>query len=179
MTYQSRNPIVLEAIEKAWENSKTQKQAAEKYLNMLRNDKELRDAATARYLQRIASEDVSARSRTNRISFKRQAEKISKQVLLKKGEHSTPNVSLKNTAVNYAKNIFDYFALPDLGIALGDATKADLEHVVKREHGKMNTHKRNHKFLSAILEKMPEGKIVRDVWKIEDVEAIHTDVMVS
>ena len=47
MTYQTRNPIVLEAIEKAWENSKTQKQAAEKYLNMLRNDKELRDAATA------------------------------------------------------------------------------------------------------------------------------------
>ena len=81
MTYQSRNPIVSEAIEKAWENSKTQKQAAEKYLNMLRNNKELRDAATARYLQRIASEDVSARSRTNRISFKRQAEKISKQVL--------------------------------------------------------------------------------------------------
>jgi len=102
-----------------------------------------------------------------------------KQVLLKKGEHSTPNVSLKNTAVNYAKNIFDYFALPELGIALGDATKSDLEIVVKREHSKMSTHKHNHKFLSAILEKMPEGKIVRDVWKIEDVEAIHTDVMVS
>jgi predicted Ser/Thr protein kinase len=84
MTYQSKNPIVTEAIEKAWENSKTQKEAAEKYLQMLRNDKELRDAATARYLQRIASEDVSSRSRANRISFRREAEKISKQVVLQR-----------------------------------------------------------------------------------------------
>jgi hypothetical protein len=44
---------------------------------------------------------------------------------------------------------------------------------------KANTHRRNHKFLSAILERMPDDKIVRDVWRIEDVEAIHTDVMVS
>ena len=179
MTYQMRNPIVLEAIEKAWEASKTQKEAAEKYLEMLRSDKKLRDAATARYLQRIASEDVSARSRGNRASFRKQAEKISKQVLLQKGEHSVPSVSLKNTAALYAKNIFDYFALPDLGICLGDAMKSDLEHVVHKEGLKANTHRRNHKFLSAILEKMSEDKIVRDVWKIEDVEAIHTDVMVS
>jgi hypothetical protein len=179
MTYQSKNPIVTQAIEKAWENSKTQKEAAEKYLQMLRNDKELRDAATARYLQRIASEDVSSRSRANRISFRREAEKISKQVVLQKGETSTPSVSLKNTAAVYSKNIFDYFQLPDLGIRLGDATKGDLEHVVQKESKKMNTHRRNHKFLSAILDKMPEGKTVRDVWKPEDVEAIHTDVMVS
>ena len=179
MTYQTKNPIVSEAIEKAWENAKNQREAAENYLKMLRSDKVLRDAATARYLQRIASEDVSARPRANRISFRREAEKISKQVVLQKGETSTPNVSFKNTAAVYSRNIFDYFHLPELGIRLGDATKGDLEHAVSKEQGKMHTHRRNHKFLSAILEKMPEGKIVRDVWKAEDVEAIHTDVMVS
>ena len=179
MTYQTKNPIVSKAIEKAWENAKNQREAAENYLKMLRSDKVLRDAATARYLQRIASEDVSARSRPNRISFRREAEKISKQVVLQKGETSTPNVSLKNTAAVYSKSILDYFPLPDLGIPLGDANKAELEGVVRKEKGKMHTHRRNYKFLSAILEKMPEGKIVRDVWKAEDVEAIHTDVMVS
>ena len=179
MTYQNKNSIVAEAIDKAWEGSKNQREAAEKYLDMLRNDKDLRDAATARYLQRIASEDVSSRSRASRTNFKREAQKIAKQVVLQKGEQSTPNVSLKNTAATYSQSIFDYFPLPDLGIPLGDASKADLEHVVRKEHGKMNTHRRNHKFLSAILEKMPEDKIVRDVWKAEDVEAIHTDVMVS
>ena len=179
MTYQNKNSIVAEAIDKAWEGSKNQREAAEKYLDMLRNDKNLRDAATARYLQRIASEDVSSRSRASRTNFKREAEKISKQVVLQKGETSTPNVSLKNTAAVYSKSILDYFPLPDLGIPLGDANKAELEGVVRKEQGKMTTHRRNHKFLSAILEKMPEGKIVRDVWKAEDVEAIHTDVMVS
>ena len=179
MTYQSKNPIISEAIEKAWENAKNQREAAENYLQMLRSDKVLRDAATARYLQRIASEDVSARPRANRISFRREAEKISKQVVLQKGETSTPNVSLKNTAAVYSKSILDYFALPDLGIPLGDANRAELEGVVRKEQGKMTTHRRNYKFLSAILAKVPEGKIVRDVWKPEDVEAIHTDVMVS
>ena len=67
MTYQSKNPIISEAIEKAWETAKNQREAAENYLQMLRSDKVLRDAATARYLQRIASEDVSARPRANRI----------------------------------------------------------------------------------------------------------------
>ena len=179
MTYQTKNPIISEAIEKAWENAKNQREAAENYLQMLRSDKVLRDAATARYLQRIASEDVSARSRANRISFRREAEKISKQVVLQKGETSTPSVSLKNTAAVYSKSILDYFALPDLGIPLGDANREELEGVVRKEQGKMTTHRRNYKFLSAILAKVPEGKIVRDVWKPEDVEAIHTDVMVS
>lgn len=179
MTYHTKNPIISEAIDKAWENAKNQREAADNYLQMLRSDKVLRDAATARYLQRIASEDVSARSRANRISFRREAEKISKQVVLQKGEQSTPNVSLKNTAAVYSKSILDYFALPDLGIPLGDANRAELEGVVRKEQGKMTTHRRNYKFLSAILAKVPEGKIVRDVWKPEDVEAIHTDVMVS
>ena len=55
MTYHTKNPIISEAIEKAWENAKSQREAAENYLQMLRSDKVLRDAATARYLQRIAS----------------------------------------------------------------------------------------------------------------------------
>ena len=179
MNAQTKNPRIMEAVEKAWENAKNQREAAENYLEMLKSDKELRDLATARYLQRIASEDVSARSRANRISFRREAQKISKQVVLQKGEQSTPSVSLKNTAAVYSKSILDYFALPDLGIPLGDANRAELEGVVRKEQGKMTTHRRNYKFLSAILAKVPEGKIVRDVWKPEDVEAIHTDVMVS
>ena len=36
MTYQSKNPIISEAIEKAWENAKNQREAAENYLKMLR-----------------------------------------------------------------------------------------------------------------------------------------------
>ena len=179
MNAPTKNPRIMEAVEKAWENAKNQREAAENYLKMLKSDKELRDLATARYLQRIASEDVSARSRSNRISFRREAQKISKQVVLQKGEQSTPNVSLKNTAAVYSKSILDYFALPDLGIPLGDANRAELEGVVRKEQGKMTTHRRNYKFLSAILAKVPEGKVVRDVWKAEDVEAIHTDVMVS
>lgn len=179
MNASTKNPRIMEAVEKAWENAKNQREAAENYLKMLKSDKELRDLATARYLQRIASEDVSARSRSNRISFRREAQKISKQVVLQKGEQSTPSVSLKNTAAVYSKSILDYFALPDLGIPLGDANRAELEGVVRKEQGKMTTHRRNYKFLSAILAKVPEGKVVRDVWKAEDVEAIHTDVMVS
>ena len=82
MTYQSRNPIVLE---RPLKNLGELKNAKSKLLKsiliccaMTKNCVML----AARYLQRIASEDVSARSRTNRISFKRQA--LSKQVLLKK-----------------------------------------------------------------------------------------------
>jgi len=179
MTYQPRNSMITDAIEKAWNNSNNQKEAAEKYLNMLRNDKVLRDAVTARHLQRIASEDVSRRSRLNRINFRLEAEKISKQKVLQKGEQTSPNVSFKNTAAAYSKNIFEYFHLPGLGIRLGDAMKSDLQHVVQNENKKMKTHHRNYKFLTAILEKMPDDKSVRDVWKSEDVEAIHTDVMVS
>lgn len=179
MTYQPRNPIITNAIEEAWNNSNNQKEAAEKYLNMLRNDKTLREIATARYLQRIASEDVSRRSRLNRVSFRLEAEKISKQTILQKGEQASPNVSFKNTAATYSKSIFEYFHLPGLGIRLGDAMKNDLQYVVQNENKKMKTHHRNCKFLTAILIKMPDDKAVRDVWKPEDVEAIHTDVMVS
>jgi ASC-1-like (ASCH) protein len=51
--------------------------------------------------------------------------------------------------------------------------------VVQSEEGLMRTHKRNHKFFSAILKKMPEDKIVRDVWTIEEVEKLHTETMAA
>ncbi len=54
MTYPNNSSIVAAAIDKAGEGSKNQREAAEKYLEMLRSDKELREATTARYLQRIA-----------------------------------------------------------------------------------------------------------------------------
>ena len=180
MTYQEpKKSLVLEAVEKAWDGSKTHREAAEKYLKMLREDTALREAATERVLERVATEDVSRRSRSSRATFKREAEKVTRQVVLKKGETSTPSVSLKNTASVYAKDMFERFMLPKLGISLGDATRDDLVQVVQSEEGLMRTHKRNHKFFSAILNKMPEDKIVRDVWTIEDVEKLHTETMAA
>ena len=174
MTYQEpRRSLVAEAVEKAWQGAKTHKEAVEKYLAMLRSDKELRNAATERVLERIATEDVSRRSRESRSIFKREAQ----QAVLQKGETSEPAVSLKNTAAIYARDMFDRFMLPKLGIALGDATKKNLQEVVASEAGLMVTHKRNHKFFSALLEKMPDDKPVRDVWTIEDVEKLHTKTM--
>ena len=84
--------IVSEAVEKAWEGSSSAKEASEKYLVMLQQDDVLREEATRRHLERIAYLDVVAQPRGYRARLKRAAH----QVVLSKGETSTPAVSLKN-----------------------------------------------------------------------------------
>ena len=115
---------VSKAIAEAWEGSISAKQAAEKYVAMLKEDQALRDEATESWLERIAYQDIVKYPRGYRSAFKSNAQKLK---VLQKGETSTPNVALTGVVSIYAQDMFERFRLPNTGVPLGDATREDLE----------------------------------------------------
>ena len=115
---------VSKAIAEAWEGSTSAKQAAEKYVAMLKEDQALRDEATEAWLERIAYQDVVRYPRGYRSAFKSNAQKLK---VLQKGETSTPSVALTGVVSIYAQDMFERFRLPNTGVPLGDATREDRE----------------------------------------------------
>ena len=95
---------VSRAIAEAWEGSTTAKQAATKYVAMLKEDQALRDEATEAWLDRIAYQDVVKYPRGYRSAFKNSAQKLR---VLQKGETSTPSVDLTGVVSIYAQDMFD------------------------------------------------------------------------
>ena len=67
---------VSKAIAEAWEGSISAKQAAEKYVAMLKEDRALRDEATESWLERIAYQDIAKYPRGYRRAFKSSVQKL-------------------------------------------------------------------------------------------------------
>ena len=107
------------AVDKAWAYAANAEEAKNNYLEMLKADGALRAEATARHLEKIAYLDTAPRAGLHRHLFKKH--------VLEKGQMSTPNVSRKQVASSYAKDLFETYRLPETGVKRGDATKEDLE----------------------------------------------------
>jgi len=97
---------VSKAIAEAWEGSTSAKQAADKYVVMLKEDQALRDEATENWLERIAYKDVAMHPVNYRHAFKSSVQKLK---VLQKGETSTPSVALTGVVSIYAQDMFERF----------------------------------------------------------------------
>jgi hypothetical protein len=155
---------VSKAIAEAWEGSTTAKQAAEKYVAMLKEDQAMRDEATESWLERIAYQDVIKYPRGYRRAFKSSAQKLK---VLQKGETSTPSVALTGVVSIYAQDMFERFRLPNTGVPLGDATREDLENAIAHE---------------VFYEKMQKrlsgnAQVVREVWTTEEAERAYQEAL--
>ena len=167
--------IVTEAIAEAWKGSINAKQAAKKYLAMLKEDKALRDEATENWLERIAYKDVAMHPVHYRHSFKNSAQKLR---VLQKGETSTPSVSLTGVVSIYAQDMFERFRLPISGVPLGDATREDLENAIAHE-GSRSTHHAQQKVFYEKMQKRLSGnaQVVREVWTTEEAERAYQEAL--
>lgn len=166
---------VSRAIAEAWEGSTTAKQAAEKYVAMLKKDQALRDEATENWLERIAYKDVAMHPVHYRHSFKNSAQKLR---VLQKGETSTPNVSLTGVVSIYAQDMFERFRLPISGVPLGDATREDLDNAIAHE-GSRSTHHAQQKVFYEKMQNRLSGnaQVVREVWTTEEAEQAYQEAL--
>jgi hypothetical protein len=162
--------IVTEAIAEAWKGSINAKQAAKKYLAMLKEDKALRDEATEAWLERIAYQDVVKYPRNYRSTFKSK--------VLQKGETATPSVNLAGVVSVYAQDMFERFRLPISGVPLGDATREDLGNAIAHE-GSRSTHHAQQKVFYEKMQKRLSGnaQIVREVWTTEEAERAYQEAL--
>jgi hypothetical protein len=166
---------VSKAIAKAWEGSTNAKQAAKKYVAMLKEDQALRDEATESWLERIAYQDVVKYPRGYRSAFKSNAQKLR---VLQKGETSTPSVALTGVVSIYAQDMFERFRLPNTGVPLGDATREDLENAIAHE-GSRSTHHAQQKVFYEKMQKRLSGnaQVVREVWTTEEAERAYQEAL--
>lgn len=166
---------VSKAIAEAWQGSTTAKQAAEKYVAMLKEDQALRDEATENWLERIAYKDVVMHPVHYRHSFKNSAQKLR---VLQKGETSTPNVALTGVVSIYAQDMFERFRLPISGVPLGDATRDDLENAIAHE-GSRSTHHAQQKVFYEKMQNRLSGnaQVVREVWTTEEAEQAYQEAL--
>ena len=166
---------VSKAIAEAWEGSTSAKQAAEKYVAMLKEDQALRDEATEAWLGRIAYQDVVRYPRGYRAAFKNSAQKLK---VLQKGETSTPSVALTGVVSIYAQDMFERFRLPNTGVPLGDATREDLENAIAHE-GSRSTHHAQQKVFYEKMQKRLSGnaQIVREVWTTEEAARAYDEAL--
>jgi hypothetical protein len=166
---------VSKAISEAWEGSTSAKQAAEKYVAMLKEDQALRDEATEAWLERIAYQDVVKYPRNYRAAFKNSAQKLK---VLQKGETSTPSVALTGVVSIYAQDMFERFRLPNTGVPLGDATREDLENAIAHE-GSRSTHHAQQKVFYEKMQKRLSGnaQIVREVWTTEEAARAYDEAL--
>lgn len=166
---------VSKAIAEAWEGSTSAKQAAEKYVVMLKEDQALRDEATESWLERIAYQDVVKYPRGYRRAFKSSVQKLK---VLQKGETSTPSVALTGVVSIYAQDMFERFRLPNTGVPLGDATREDLENAIAHE-GSRSTHHAQQKVFYEKMQKRLSGnaQVVREVWTTEEAERAYQEAL--
>ena len=165
-----RTSLVSIAVDKAWADAANSAEAASNYLEMLKADGALRAEATARHLEKIAYLDTAPRAGIHRHMFKKH--------VLEKGQMSTPNVSRKQVASSYAKDLFETYRLPETGVKLGDATKEDLEKAIQFERRRVEHHTQQHNFWTAIQSRLDTDKdTVRDVWTPEEVEETYAAVL--
>jgi len=166
---------VSKAIAEAWEGSTSAKQAAEKYVAMLKEDQALRDEATEAWLGRIAYQDVVRYPRGYRAAFKNSAQKLK---VLQKGETSTPSVALTGVVSIYAQDMFERFRLPNTGVPLGDATREDLDNAIAHE-GSRSTHHAQQKVFYEKMQKRLSGnaQIVREVWTTEEAARAYDEAL--
>ena len=166
---------VSKAIAEAWEGSTSAKQAAEKYVAMLKEDQALRDEATEAWLGRIAYQDIVKYPRNYRAAFKNSAQKLK---VLQKGETSAPSVALTGVVSIYAQDMFERFRLPNTGVPLGDATREDLENAIAHE-GSRSTHHAQQKVFYEKMQKRLSGnaQIVREVWTTEEAERAYQEAL--
>ena len=161
---------VSKAIAEAWIDCTTAKQAAKKYLAMLKEDQALRDEATEAWLERIAYQDV--------VKYPRNYRSTLKSKVLQKGETSTPSVALTGVVSIYAQDMFERFRLPISGVPLGDATREDLENAIAHE-GSRSTHHAQQKVFYEKMQKRLSGnaQIVREVWTTEEAERAYQEAL--
>jgi beta-galactosidase/beta-glucuronidase len=166
---------VSKAIAEAWQGSTTAKQAAEKYVAMLKEDQALRDEATEVWLERIAYQDVVKYPRAYRSAFKNSAQKLR---VLQKGETATPSVDLTGVVSIYAQDMFERFRLPISGVPLGDATREDLENAISHE-GSRSTHHAQQKVFYEKMQKRLSGnaQVVREVWTTEEAARAYDEAL--
>ena len=163
-----RTSLVSIAVDKAWADAANSAEAASNYLEMLKTDSALRTEATARHLEKIAYLDTAPRAGIH----------LFKKHVLEKGQVSTPNVSRKQVASSYAKDLFETYRLPETGVKLGDATKEDLEKAIQFERRRVEHHTQQHNFWTAIQSRLDTDKdTVRDVWTPEEVEETYAAVL--
>lgn len=166
---------VSKAIADAWIDCTSAKQAAEKYLLMLKEDQALRNEATEAWLERIAYQDVVKYPRNYRSAFKNSAQKLR---VLQKGETAAPSVDLTGVVSIYAQDMFDRFRLPISGVPLGDATREDLENAIAHE-GSRSTHHAQQKVFYEKMQKRLSGnaQVVREVWTTEEAERAYQEAL--
>ena len=165
-----KTSLVSLAVDKAWADAANAEEAKNNYLEMLKADGALRAEATARHLEKIAYLDTAPRAGLHRHLFKKH--------VLEKGQMSTPNVSRKQVASSYAKDLFETYRLPETGVKLGDATKEDLEKAIQFERNRVEHHTHQHNFWTAIQSRLDTDKDkVRDVWTPEEVEETYAAVL--
>ena len=161
--------LVSLAVDKAWTDAANAEEAKNNYLEMLKTDDALRTEATARHLEKILTW-IPHHGRIHRHMFKKH--------VLEKGQVSTPNVSRKQVASSYAKDLFETYRLPETGVKLGDATKEDLEKAIQFERNRVEHHTQQHNFWTAIQSRLNTDKdMVRDVWTPEEVEETYAAVL--
>ena len=166
---------VSKAIAEAWEGSISAKQAAEKYVAMLKEDQAFRDEATESWLERIAYKDVAKYPRGYRRAFKSSTQKLK---VLQKGGTFTPSVALTGVVSIYAQDMFERFRLPNTGVPLGDATREDLENAIAHE-GSRSTHHGQQKVFYEKMQKRLSGnaQVVREVWTTEEAEQAYQEAL--
>lgn len=94
--------------------------------------------------------------------------------------HTMKNVSLVSSSANRAfveafGNIMDTWRLSS-GIALGKASKADLQTEATREAAMRDGHSNNEKFYATILKGMGDNALVEDAYTQAELDAIRRKV---
>ena len=162
--------LVSLAVEKAWADAANAEEAKNNYLEMLKTDDALRTEATARHLEKIAYLDTASRAGIHRHMFKKH--------VLEKGQVSTPNVSRKQVASSYAKDLFENVPFTRNRRKAWRSTKEDLEKAIQFERNRVEHHTQQHNFWTAIQSRLNTDKdMVRDVWTPEEVEETYAAVL--